>query len=213
MYITKYGHCCLLIEIEDTRILTDPGIFSEHYETLTNLDYILITHEHADHCHVEGVAALLTQNPNATVITNARVATLLEQRQIQATVVDGTDSHTTDTVTITACDGSHAEIIGTVGIVQNTGYLLNEEFYYPGDSYTTPPQTPRVLAAPVAGPWCKVSEAIAFIEAVAPKVVTPVHDAVLSDAGIAVTYPHFSRELEARGIMFKPLPNGERGEF
>jgi L-ascorbate metabolism protein UlaG (beta-lactamase superfamily) len=54
MKITKYGHCCLLIEERGIRILTDPGAFTANiHSSLTGIDVILYTHEHADHYHLD----------------------------------------------------------------------------------------------------------------------------------------------------------------
>ena len=56
MKITKLGHCCLLIETKDKRILTDPGSYTvEAHSKLGNIDYILFTHEHQDHYHLESL--------------------------------------------------------------------------------------------------------------------------------------------------------------
>ena len=50
MKITKIGHCCLVLEEESIKILTDPGSFTiEGQEQITDLDVVLITHEHQDH--------------------------------------------------------------------------------------------------------------------------------------------------------------------
>lgn len=49
MKITKFGHCCLLIEENGVRILTDPGTYSTQQSEVKNIDFVLITHEHADH--------------------------------------------------------------------------------------------------------------------------------------------------------------------
>lgn len=43
MKITKFGHCCLLIEEHLLRILTDPGNYNTTPD-VENIDIILITH-------------------------------------------------------------------------------------------------------------------------------------------------------------------------
>ena len=90
--------------------------------------------------------------------------------------------------------------------MENTGFLLEDgEFFYPGDSYIVPDEQVNILAAPVAGPWLKVNEAIRYVLAVNPKQVIPVHEAVLSEVGKRVTYPHFERELTKQNITFTVL--------
>jgi L-ascorbate metabolism protein UlaG (beta-lactamase superfamily) len=212
MTITKFGHCCLLLEIAGKRILTDPGRFSTEQNNLTNIDIILITHEHADHYHSESVAKILIGNPNAVVVTNTSVATLLESLNVRVVILDGRTEDCVQGVELAAYDGEHVEIFKDFGLVQNTGYLVAGEFFFPGDAYTIPDKPVRVLALPVAGPWCKLSEAITYALAVQPQVAIPVHDATLNEAGKAVTYPHCVRELEKIGATFLVPEVGETVE-
>jgi L-ascorbate metabolism protein UlaG (beta-lactamase superfamily) len=202
MKVTKYEHCCLLLEIMDKRILIDPGRFSKEQDTLFDLDIILITHEHADHYHSESVSTIIKNNPKAIVVTNTSVATLLSAIGITAEVIEGRASATICDITLKAYDGEHVEIFEEFGLVQNTGYLVGEEFFFPGDAYTVPSEAVKILALPVAGPWCKISDAIHYALAVAPSVAFPVHDATVSEVGRSVTYPHLARELEKHGISF-----------
>ncbi len=206
MKLTKYGHCCLLIEIKGKRVLTDPGAFSDGFKNITNLDLILITHEHADHLHTSSLQRLLSLNPQAKVITNAGVGKILDELGIDYTELPDREEATVSDLKLKPYDGKHAEIVRDFGQVQNTGFVLEGgEFMYPGDSYIVPDEKINLLAAPVAGPWCKVSEAIAYVLEVGPKQVIPVHDAVLSEAGKHVTYPHFERELGEKKIHFIPI--------
>ncbi|HTL39782.1 MAG TPA: MBL fold metallo-hydrolase, partial [Methylomirabilota bacterium] len=82
MKITKFGHCCLLIEEAGVRILTDPGTFTSAQDELKNLDLVLITHEHQDHFHIDSVKKIVSNNPEATIITNAAVGKLLDEQNI-----------------------------------------------------------------------------------------------------------------------------------
>jgi L-ascorbate metabolism protein UlaG (beta-lactamase superfamily) len=205
MTITKFGHCCLLLEVKDKRILIDPGRFSDTQNSLTGIDIILITHEHADHYHSESVATLLTHNPEAIVVTNTSVAQLLSSLDVEAYVLEGRESATIIDVPINAYDGIHVEIFEDFGIVQNTGYLVDGTFFFPGDAYTIPDVPVKILGLPVAGPWCKASDAIRYCIQVAPKIAIPVHDATLSEAGREVTYGLCDRELKKHEISFMPL--------
>lgn len=208
MTITKFGHCCLLLEIRDKRILVDPGRFSDQQNSLTGIDIILITHEHADHFHTESVQTILNNNPSATIITNKSVATLLSKLGLSAHILEGTAKATVRDILLQAYDGEHVEIVGTFGLVQNTGYLIEDSFFFAGDAYTVPKESVDILALPVAGPWCKISDAISFAKAVGPRVTFPVHDATLSEVGKMVTYPHCERELQADNISFVVLDSG-----
>ncbi len=213
MQITKYGQCCLLVEVAGKRILTDPGKFSTSQNEVENIDLILITHEHADHLHSESLQAMLEKNPNAIVMTNTSVGKVLTDLGVTFTVVEGRDTADHEGIAIEAFDGEHVEIIDEYGIVQNTGYFINNELFYPGDAYTNPEKPVRVLALPVAGPWCKASDAIRYAKEVKPEKAFPIHDAVLSEAGIALTHGLFAGQLDEAGIEFVPLLNDETTKF
>ena len=58
MQLTHLGHACLLIEVDGARILVDPGVFSHGFEELSDLDAIVITHQHTDHVDVERLPVL-----------------------------------------------------------------------------------------------------------------------------------------------------------
>ena len=213
MTITKFGHCCLLLETKGRRVLVDPGRFSDGQNTLTDIDIILITHEHADHYHSESVLQILSNNSEAIVVTNTSVAKLLLELGVEAHILERRDCATVVDVDLEAFDGEHVEIFEDFGLVQNTGYFVDGSFFFPGDAYTVPNKPVHILALPVAGPWCKISEAISYALAVKPKVAFPVHDATLSENGKSVTYPHFERELKKVDSEFLVLENGVAREF
>lgn len=118
MRITKFGHCCLLLEVLDRRIIVDPGRFSDGQNSLTDIDIVLITHEHADHYHSESVSAILANNPKAVVVTNTSVAELLKTLGVSAHILEGASEETICDVLLAAHDGKHVEIFGDFGIVQ-----------------------------------------------------------------------------------------------
>ena len=97
--------------------------------------------------------------------------------------------------------------------MQNTGYFVDDTFFFPGDAYTVPNKPVEILALPVAGPWCKIAETIRYALAVKPTVAFPVHDATLNDTGRAVTYPHFERELKKVRSEFVVWEEGTQREF
>ena len=213
MKITKFGHCCLLLETKGKRILVDPGRFSDSQNELTDIDIVLITHEHGDHCHTESVQKIVEKNSDVVIVTNTSVANLLRSLSIDVYVLEGRDAATITDVALEAFDGPHVEIFESFGIVQNTGYFVENHFFFPGDAYTIPHKPVTVLALPVAGPWCKASDAVHYALKVNPKVAIPVHDATLSAEGIEVTYGLFDRELSKHNIVFTPIPLHEERSF
>lgn len=209
MRITKYGQCCLLIELENKRILTDPGKFTSDQNELSDIDLILITHEHGDHLHAESLQAILEKNPNVEVVTNSGVGKILDDLNITYALLEGRAAATHADIALEAYDGKHAEIFEEYGQVQNTGYFISEQLFYPGDAYTNPEKPVPVLALPVAGPWCKSADAIAYALEVKPTTAFPVHDWLLNEDGIALTYGLFEAQLQQNDIEFVRLHNGE----
>jgi len=47
MKITKIGHCCLLIEVDGKRVMTDPGGFTVSDHVLDDIDVIVRRPGHA----------------------------------------------------------------------------------------------------------------------------------------------------------------------
>lgn len=213
MKITKFGQCCLLVEVAGKRILTDPGRFTKDQNGLRDIDLIIITHEHADHLHMESLTAILEHNAEAQVITNSGVGKLLGEAGIAHTVLEGRATSKPAGVTLAAYDGPHAEIYEQYGQVQNTGYFIADTLFYPGDAYTNPERPVPVLALPVAGPWCKSADVIRYALGVKPDKAFPVHDWLLNDDGMAVTYGVLEANLASHNINFIRLGNGETKEF
>lgn len=213
MQITKYGQCCLLIEVSGKRILTDPGRFSSSQNDVKDIDLILITHEHADHLHSESLQAILENNPDAHIITNSGVSKILNELEIPHEILEGAEYADKSGIALEAYDGTHAEIFAEYGQVQNTGYFIENKLFYPGDAYTEPGKQVEVLALPVAGPWCKSADAIAYALRVQPKKAFPVHDWLLNDDGIALTYGLFESQLQNNNIEFVRLLNDETKTF
>lgn len=213
MKITKYGQCCLLIEVAGKRILTDPGRFSVSQNEVRDIDLILITHEHADHLHADSLEAVLKNNPIAKVVTNTSVGKILAELGINYEILEGVDKAEKAGVELEAYDGKHAEIYKEYGQVQNTGYFIANRLFYPGDAYTETGKDVEILALPIAGPWCRSADAIAYALRVNPKKAFPVHDWLLNDDGINLTYGLFEAQLKEHDIEFVRLHNDETGEF
>jgi L-ascorbate metabolism protein UlaG (beta-lactamase superfamily) len=186
MRITKYGHACLLIEDEAARLLLDPGAFSRGFEGLTELDAVLITHQHPDHVQVEALKPLLAKNAGAKLYADEDTTAMLAREGIEAQVVHAGDALEINGAKVVVAGQQHAEIHPDIPRITNVGYFINERFFYPGDNLTQPPRPVEILALPLVAPWCKVSETIDYVREVAPKIVIPVHDGITAAAQIYI---------------------------
>lgn len=213
MTLKKLGHCCLLIKTNNLTILTDPGNFSVAQNTLTGIDIVLITHEHADHLHIDSLKEVLKHNPRARVITNTGVGKKLDEIGVSYEILEGRAQTEIHGVTIEAFDGKHEEIFEEIGQVQNTGYFIDNTLFYPGDSFHNPEKPVDILALPVAGPWCKIADAVRYALAVQPKKAFPVHDGMLQKDRIGSYHKVPEKVLTENGIEFVIMNEGDEREF
>lgn len=211
MKITKLGHCCLIIEVDGIRILTDPGMFSTKQDEVTDIDVILITHEHQDHLHIDSLKAVLQHNPKARIITNRGVGKLLEKEGIACELLENGQHVTISGVLLEGLGEKHATIYQDYGQVINTGYFIASRFFYPGDAFTDPQRAVEILALPVAGPWMKISEAIEYAKLIKPRVTFPVHDGILTYT--KPFYAPLEKFLVSEGINVTIVATGETKEF
>lgn len=211
MKVTKFGHCCLLIEVNNIKILTDPGEFSTLQDQATQISIVLITHEHADHLHVDSLKRVLQNNPLAKVITNSSVGKILSEQGILFSVVEDGQHITQNEILIEGHGESHALVYEDMPRMMNTGYFINNEFFYPGDALTDPKKSIKTLALPMEAPWLKTSECIDYALKLKPDRCIPVHDGRLKTPEMAVFMP--KKVLEQNGIKFESLEIGKEYEL
>jgi L-ascorbate metabolism protein UlaG (beta-lactamase superfamily) len=212
MKITKLGHCCLIIEIKGKRFLTDPGVYTTAQNEAKNIDYVVISHEHTDHLHVESVKNLLKNNPHAQIITNSSVGKILEQENIKYTKVEDGESVKVGEVEISGHGLKHALIFKDYEQVENTGYFFDNKLFYPGDAFHKPNQPVDILAFPVSGPWCNINDAMNYVLDVKPKKAFGVHDGnLIRPQGITQRLPFLF--LPKHGIEFIALELGKEYDF
>lgn len=207
MKITKLGHCCLVIEENRLRLITDPGGWTTNQIEQKNIDVVLVTHEHPDHLHIDSLKIVLKNNPNAAIYTNSAVGKILSTQSIAFQLLEhGQDTKIKDML-IEGYGSQHAPIHHSINPVMNTGYLISNKLFYPGDSFINPKKPVEILALPVAGPWLKMSEVAAYAKLVNPKICFPVHDAMikLTDWLHSIT----KMILKSDGINFIPLKENE----
>jgi L-ascorbate metabolism protein UlaG (beta-lactamase superfamily) len=195
------------------RILTDPGNYNDTPD-VEDIDAILISHEHPDHCHVDSLKEILARNPQARIVTHAGVGKILDEQDIAYTLISDTEEIVVKDVTVQSFGTEHACIHHDLPVVQNTGFFINKFLFYPGDSFHNPHQDIAVLALPVSGPWMKIEEAVEYAKAVKPKVVFPVHDGMLrQDHRLGPTRRVPQTLLEPLGIKYVDMLEGSVEDF
>lgn len=204
MNITKFGHSCLLIEENNTRILVDPGVWSEGYTDLHDLDAIFITHEHQDHFDIPSLRILMQNNASIKIYTNDHVGKKLQEEKISYNIFEDGRNEMIGSLQVEAFGQDHA-VIYQSSPCHNVGYLFGGRLFHPGDSLTVPSVSVEILALPVCAPWLKMSECIDYAKMVKPKKIFPIHDAMLKEGGTFHKWP--MNMLTPEGIEFMVLEN------
>lgn len=213
MKITKLGHCCLVIEVDGKRIMTDPGSYSTLQDEEKNIDIILITHEHGDHLHVDSLKKVLENNPTAKIITNTGVGAILSENNIPYEKIEDGQNDICEGINFEGHGEKHEEIYEEIGQVQNTGYLIQDKLFYPGDAFTNPKKNIDILALPIAGPWMKIKTAINYALELKPRICFPVHDGMIKEDRPGPIYNLPKNILPKNNIEFKVLEIGKEEEI
>lgn len=186
MRITKHSHACIRFDDGDRRLVVDPGVWSDGRAALSDVDDILITHEHVDHVDVEALTAYAASRSSLRVHAPASVAAMLADLGDAVVTVAPGDSFVAGGFEVAVVGGLHAEIYDGLPGCANVGFVVDGSVYHPGDALHVPEQPVSTLLVPVSGPWLKLSEAIDFVRAVAPERAYPIHDALFSPEGIGL---------------------------
>lgn len=208
MRVTKFEHAGLRLDQGGDTLLIDPGSFTSPVDDLSDVVAVVITHEHADHWTPEHLDRILRGVPGIPIFGPAGVAAAASDYEI--TIVVPGDTVTAGRFTLRFFGGTHEIIHSSIPVIENVGVLVNDELYYPGDSYAVPEGVEvGTLAAPLGAPWLRVGDAIDFVLAVAPRRAFGTHDMTLSVAGKTMHRARLKWAAEQHGGEFFELDPGD----
>lgn len=188
MKLTKYGHACWRLEKDGRTLVIDPGTFSGQ-GLLDGADAVLITHAHYDHVDPD-----LIQGSDVDLWTCEEVASELPEGRAHA-VAHG-DSFEVAGFSVRVFGERHAMNHPDVTPVQNIGFLVEDEVFYPGDALTVPDARVGTLLVPTGGPWLKLGEMIGYLREVKPARAYSTHDALYNDLGYGLLDSWLQGEAE-----------------
>lgn len=208
MRVKKHEHAALTIEEHGKKLIIDPGSFTLPLHDLRNVVAIVLTHEHPDHWTPEHLTSIRAVVPDAPIFGPEGVAGAAAGFDI--TIVRPGDTVVVDPFTLTFFGGTHQIIHESLPQIDNVGVLVNEKFYYPGDSYAVPEGVDiALLAAPLGAPWLKIGDAMDYVLAVKPRLAFGTHDMTLSVIGRDMHRARLTWATEQGGGEFLALDPGE----
>lgn len=212
MRLTKFEHAALMLEEDGKKLFIDPGSFTAALPETADTAAVVITHEHADHWTPLQLKSIVELNPDVPIYSTAAVAAAASDFTV--TVVSPGEAIEAGPFTLRFSGGTHAVIHSSIPVVDNLGVLVNDIFYYPGDSFTVPEGVDvDVLATPSSAPWLKVGEVIDYVLAVKPKRSFSTHEMVNSQAGKQMANARIAWATEQNGGSFMALEPGDSVEL
>ncbi|HSX33437.1 MAG TPA: MBL fold metallo-hydrolase [Candidatus Saccharimonadales bacterium] len=211
MKLTKYGHACMTLEEQSKKLLIDPGVMTPNIGEVNDIVAVVVTHEHADHLNLAHLAQVAQANPDVKIFTPSDAAKKLQG--LPATTVKAGDKLQVGPFQLVFYGEKHAEVHEHVPMCDNVGVLVNDNFYFPGDSFTKPGVPVKTLALPISGPWLKTGEVIDYLDAVKPTSTFPTHDGMLSAGGKQMYEAWTQQTCEKHGITWFALEPGESKEI
>lgn len=210
MKVKKYPQSHLVITGSSTKIIIDPGsiTFAAGFkpEEFQGADAYLITHQHQDHMDPENIKNIVNDE---LVYGNADVVAKLKSLGVEAKETHDREKFQVGEFDITPIDLPHCKMQDGTDGPPNTGFLINNVFFHPGDGDKAPQGlTSHNLALPIAGPTITMDKALQFAKDLQAKVVIPIHfDYFKADPN------EFKNIASPSGIEVRPLASGQETEL
>ena len=182
MKITKFPQSCLLIETKGKKILIDPGGLkykNEYFDIWNNVDIILITHKHPDHCNTEVLEKI---DSNIKIYSTQEVQEA--NKNLKINIVKENDIIELDDIRIEVVHAIHGYqplLKGDKEIHENVGYIIDDgenRLYSTSDTICfRNDYKADILCIPVTGNGLTMSafEASLYAKEVGATLTIPIH--------------------------------------
>ncbi|MEV0199353.1 MBL fold metallo-hydrolase [Nonomuraea sp. NPDC050691] len=204
MKLIKYGHACVRLEKDGKVLVIDPGMFSEA-EALDGADAVLITHQHADHVEPE---RLKTAPAGLEIWTCEAVAAELAEVPAKIQTVRHGDAFEVAGFGVRTFGEWHAANHPDMPIVQNVGFMIEDEVFYPGDALTVPGVEVPTLLVPTTAPWLRLPEVVEYLRTIRPARAYSTHDALYNEVGLGLLDTWLELEADKQGADIRRIPVG-----
>ena len=216
MKITKYPQSCLLIETKGKKILIDPGILKykdEYFNIWNNVDIILITHKHPDHCNT---AVLEKLDKSILIYSTKEVKDANESLSIN--IIKESDILKLGDITIEVVHAIHGyqPLLKGKEINENVGYIIDDgenRLYTTSDTICFKNDyKANILCVPITGHGLTMSafEAALYAKEVGANVTIPVH---MDNPAFPPDLNYFKEMFEKYEAEYEILENDETIEI
>ena len=217
MKITKFPQSCLLIETKGKKILIDPGALKykeEYFEVWNDVDIILITHKHPDHCNTEVLEKI---DNNIKIYSTNEVQEA--NKSLKINIVKENDEIQLDEIKIEVVHAIHGYqplLKGDKEIHENVGYIIDDgenRLYSTSDTICFRNNYKAdILCTPVTGHGLTMSafEAALYSKEVGAVLTIPVH---MDNPAFPPDYDYIKEMFEKYDVDYEILENDESIEI
>lgn len=217
MKITKFPQSCLLIETKGKKILIDPGTLKykeEYFDIWNNVDIILITHKHPDHCNTEILEKI---NRNIKIYSTQEVQDA--NKSLDINIIKEHDIFKLENITIEVVHAVHGYqplLRGDKEIHENVGYIVDDgenRLYTTSDTICFKNEyKANILCIPVTGYGLTMSafEASLYAKEVGATLTIPIH---MDNPTFPPSFDFIKEMFEKYEVEYEILENDETIEI
>lgn len=190
MKIIKFSQSTFIFESKKgKRLLIDPGKynFDKDFkpEDFGKVDFLVITHKHADHFDLEAIKSIIKTNKTPIILTNPEIGEIFQKEMISVKIGYIGEEFQLSDFLITLIKTDHvvkSEVIINFGVAMEVD---EKKIYYTSDTRfidlaLLPKEKvtePDILCIPISdrGVVMGIDDALYFTNEIKPKIVIPMH--------------------------------------